>query len=148
MSSLNKSASYGYYGGKAPGEIYFPPSVPEKRNLPISKPFTKQQLQTLLDLASFEDFKNFLQNNAESILVRTLSAGANGYKTFIIENLENINESITYTTNLSSITLLLEPTPTPTMTNPGPPPTPEPTETLSVTPTITNPGPPPTPEPI
>lgn len=115
--STNPSAPYGYYGGVAPEDVYFPPPAKAFYPPPKSKPFTKENLQTLQNLLS-TDLAQFLTLSGGAILFRTLSSTSEDFKTFNIEDLNNFLSSIHYTTSLSSIQLADLPTSTPEATAP------------------------------
>lgn len=141
MSNSNPSAPYGYYGGVAPEDVYFPPPAKAFYPPPKSKPFTQQDLQTFQSLLS-TNLLEFLTLSGGAVLVRTLSSDDGEFKTFKIEDLNNMLSSIHYTTSLSSIQLINLPSPTPEATAPQAtpymyPPTPEATYMYPPTPEAT-----------
>ena len=141
MSSLNPSAPYGYYGAVAPGEVYFPPETYTLVYRPSSAPFTQEDLSLLMSLTASTSFQTFMQTNAGSVMLRSLSAEQEGVRVFEIDTLNDIAEPIVYSAALSAITVAVLPTSTPTG-SPTPtgyifPPTPPATETSTPVPTQT-----------
>lgn len=118
-NSTNPSAPYGYYGSVAPGEVYFPPETYALAPMPKTVPFTNEHLALLSTLTASEAFKSFLKANAGSILLRNLIGSHNNEKVFELITLADLENLITYSTALSSITIALLPTSTVTLSFSG-----------------------------
>lgn len=93
----NKSKPFGYYGGVTQENHYVPPPSPSFEPQPASVPFYNDYRTTLQRLVSSVNFtREFLLDNADSIMVRKLVAQIGGSSHFEITTQGDPNDLITY----------------------------------------------------
>lgn len=89
MIKRNKSAAYGYYGGVSKANHYVPGSTSNSQAWSLS-----------------QEFKNFLLQNAENIVLRqTLSSAPENVDTFMFYTSGKPEDVVVYQTNKDTVVL-------------------------------------------
>ena len=110
MSNLSKP--YGYYGGVTNNNHYIPPPSAPYIPQPATVPFTKDMLTVVQSYLSSQSLRDFLSDNAGSIVFRKLITDYPVMSSFRAHEFEmktqdNPSDTLTYDTLSSTVNLLL-----------------------------------------